>query len=95
MADLDPAMFASPVVPEGFTRDPSAPGANTTLIVVSGIFFPLAVLFTVGRIYTRAVLVRTVSFDDCEFLYPSCLFMVAAEEVLTATIDLMVAALVR
>lgn len=59
--------YAMPVVPEGFTRDPTAPGANTTLLAVSCVFFPLAVLFTVGRIYTRAVLVRTVSFDDCKF----------------------------
>lgn len=57
-------MYAMPVVPEGFTRDPDAPGANTTLLGVSLVFFPLAVLFTVARIYTRAVLVRTVSLDD-------------------------------
>lgn len=77
--------------PPGVERDPSAAGDNLTLNIVSGIFFPLAVIFTIGRMYTRAVLVRTVSLDDCMFLgHPRPNWAV----VLTV-VDLMIAALVR
>ncbi len=51
--------------PAGITPNPDAPYSAASLIAVSAIFFPLAVIVTSIRIYSRARLVGQVSVDDC------------------------------
>ncbi|KAK8052513.1 hypothetical protein PG993_003898 [Apiospora rasikravindrae] len=50
--------------PPGVTPDPDEPHQATALVVVTGIFLPLAVISMAIRMYTRAAIVRKVAFDD-------------------------------
>lgn len=53
--------------PEGIEVNYDAPNTNGTayiVIAVIGIF--LATLFTVVRIYTKAILTRSLGWDDCK-----------------------------
>ncbi|KAK7955918.1 uncharacterized protein PG986_005140, partial [Apiospora aurea] len=50
--------------PPGVTPDPDEPHQATALVVVTGIFLPLAVISMAIRMYTRAAIVKKVAFDD-------------------------------
>lgn len=51
--------------PDGVTPDPDAPFEATRLIVVIGIFWPLAAIAVAIRLYTRATIAGSVGRDDC------------------------------
>ncbi|KAF4443217.1 hypothetical protein F53441_11526 [Fusarium austroafricanum] len=50
--------------PPGFVRDVNQHPQSAPLVVVSAVFFPLETISMMVRIYTRAAIVRRVSFDD-------------------------------
>lgn len=52
--------------PPGVTPNPDEPHQATALVVVTGIFLPLAVISMAIRVYTRAIIVSKVAFDDCK-----------------------------
>lgn len=53
--------------PEGVTPNASAPLDAVSLIIITSISVPLAVFTTGIRLYTRMVIIRKVTHDDCEF----------------------------
>lgn len=53
--------------PEGIEANYDAPNTNgTTFIIIAVIGILLATLFTAVRIYTKAVLTRSLGWDDCK-----------------------------
>ncbi|KAK8867636.1 hypothetical protein PGQ11_006214 [Apiospora arundinis] len=61
---MDNGILYAAAPPFGVTRNPDEPHQATTLVVVTGIFLPLAVISMAIRTYTRAAIVRKVAFDD-------------------------------
>ncbi|KAF5024258.1 hypothetical protein F66182_3667 [Fusarium sp. NRRL 66182] len=50
--------------PEGVARDVNQQPESAPLVIVAAIFFPLATISMIVRVYTRAVMVHKLSFDD-------------------------------
>jgi hypothetical protein len=55
--------------PLGMVRDIEQAAESAPLVVITAVFFPLATLCMVIRVYTRAFIVCKLSFDDCELIY--------------------------
>ena len=60
--------FPEPIPPpEGIEANFDAPNTNGTVyIVIAVIGMLLATLFTLVRIYTKAILTRSLGWDDCK-----------------------------
>lgn len=52
--------------PDGVIPNYENPYKATSLLVIVGIFLPLATVTMVIRMYTRAIISAKVAFDDCE-----------------------------
>lgn len=54
-------------VPDGFVRNPDQSPDSAVLTVITGVFFPLATISMIIRIYARVVIIKKVALDDCKF----------------------------
>jgi hypothetical protein len=52
--------------PSGVARDINQDAESSPLVVITAVFFPLATICMVIRVYTRAFIVCKLSFDDCK-----------------------------
>lgn len=52
--------------PPGMVRDVGQAAESAPLVVITAVFFPLATVCMVIRVYTRACIVCKLSFDDCK-----------------------------
>ncbi|KAL8339022.1 hypothetical protein RB598_007371 [Gaeumannomyces tritici] len=84
MSEFNGQIFAAPP-PPGVTPDPNQPWSVTILLVVSAVFYPLAVATTVIRVYTRGWMVGKLSVDD----YVMVLALVCSTVLLGASMNML------